>query len=107
MFEITTYKQRGAALCVISMLLSDCIKLLALNDSFIQSIYIYRYGHVFMADTGTSVGEISGHGRPINSCDFKSSRPFRIATGSEDNCIGIFEGPPFKFKMTKQVQINS
>ncbi|CAG0893048.1 unnamed protein product [Darwinula stevensoni] len=61
-----------------------------------------RYGHVFMADTGTSVGEISGHGRPINSCDFKPSRPFRIATGSEDNCIGIFEGPPFKFKMTKQ-----
>ncbi|CAG0914909.1 unnamed protein product [Notodromas monacha] len=61
-----------------------------------------RFGHVFMADTGTSVGEISGHGRPINSCDFKSSRPFRIATGSEDNCVGIFEGPPFKFKMTKQ-----
>lgn len=55
-----------------------------------------------MADTGTSVGEISGHGRPINSCDFKPTRPFRIATGSEDNCVGIFEGPPFKFKMTKQ-----
>ncbi|CAB3361024.1 Hypothetical predicted protein [Cloeon dipterum] len=61
-----------------------------------------RFGHVFMAETGTSVGEISGQSKPINSCDFKSSRPFRIVTGSEDNTIGVFEGPPFKFKMTKQ-----
>lgn len=61
-----------------------------------------RFGHVFMAETGTSVGEISGQSKPINSCDFRPSRPFRIITGSEDNTIGIFEGPPFKFKMTKQ-----
>ncbi|XP_074114594.1 actin-interacting protein 1 flr [Cotesia typhae] len=61
-----------------------------------------RFGHVFMADTGTSVGEISGQSKPINSCDFKPSRPFRLITGSEDNTIAIFEGPPFKFKMTKQ-----
>jgi len=60
-----------------------------------------KFGHVFMADTGTSVGEISGQSKPINSCDFKPTRPFRIVTGSEDNTIGIFEGPPFKFKMTK------
>ncbi|KAF4518341.1 hypothetical protein B566_EDAN007068 [Ephemera danica] len=48
---------------------------------------------------------VVGEGRersPINSCDFKPSRPFRIITGSEDNTIGVFEGPPFKFKMTKQ-----
>ncbi|CAG7726267.1 unnamed protein product [Allacma fusca] len=61
-----------------------------------------RFGHVFMADTGTSVGEISGQSKPINSCDFRPTRPFRIITGSEDNTIGIFEGPPFKFKMTKK-----
>jgi len=61
-----------------------------------------RFGHVFMADTGTSVGEIAGQSKPINSCDFRPARPFRIVTGSEDNTIGIFEGPPFKFKMTKQ-----
>ncbi|ODM88027.1 Actin-interacting protein 1 [Orchesella cincta] len=60
-----------------------------------------KFGHVFMSDTGTSVGEISGQSKPINSCDFKPTRPFRIITGSEDNTIGIFEGPPFKFKMTK------
>lgn len=58
---------------------------------------------MFMADTGTSVGEISGQSKPINSCDFKPTRPFRIITGSEDNTIGIYEGPPFKFKMTKTV----
>lgn len=61
-----------------------------------------RFGHVFMTETGTSVGEISGQSKPINSCDFRPSRPFRIITGSEDNTIGIFEGPPFKFKKTKQ-----
>ncbi|XP_054261578.1 actin-interacting protein 1-like [Macrosteles quadrilineatus] len=61
-----------------------------------------RFGHVFMAETGTSVGEISGQSKPINSCDFRPARPFRIVTGSEDNTIGVFEGPPFKFKMTKQ-----
>ncbi|XP_015115659.1 actin-interacting protein 1 isoform X2 [Diachasma alloeum] len=61
-----------------------------------------RFGHVFMADTGTSVGEISGQSKPINSCDFRPARPFRLITGSEDNTVAIFEGPPFKFKMTKQ-----
>lgn len=57
-----------------------------------------KFGHVFMMETGTSVGEIAGHSKIINSCDFKPSRPFRIITGSEDNFIGIYEGPPFKFK---------
>ncbi|XP_014231667.1 actin-interacting protein 1 isoform X2 [Trichogramma pretiosum] len=61
-----------------------------------------RFGHVFMAETGTSVGEISGQSKPINSCDFRPARPFRLVTGSEDNTIAVFEGPPFKFKMTKQ-----
>ncbi|XP_031778708.1 actin-interacting protein 1 isoform X1 [Nasonia vitripennis] len=61
-----------------------------------------RFGHVFMSETGTSVGEISGQSKPINSCDFRPSRPFRLITGSEDNTIAVFEGPPFKFKMTKQ-----
>lgn len=60
-----------------------------------------RFGHVFMTETGTSVGEISGQSKPINSCDFRPARPFRIVTGSEDNTIAIFEGPPFKFKKTK------
>lgn len=59
---------------------------------------VFRFGHVFMAETGTSVGEISGQSKSINSCDFRPARPFRLITGSEDNTIAVFEGPPFKFK---------
>lgn len=86
------------------MLILDVFKLI-----FILTLYFYvnRFGHVFMSETGTSVGEISGQSKPINSCDFRPSRPFRIVTGSEDNTVGVFEGPPFKFKMTKQVYFNS
>jgi len=54
-----------------------------------------------MAETGTSVGEISGQSKSINSCDFRPARPFRLITGSEDNTIGVFEGPPFKFKYVR------
>lgn len=70
---------------------------------FIRIIH-FRFGHVFMAETGTSVGEISGQSKSINTCDFRPNRPFRIVTGSEDNTVAVFEGPPFKFKMTKQVR---
>lgn len=60
-----------------------------------------KFGHVFLTDTGTSNGDISGQSRPINSCDFKPSRPFRIITGSEDNTAAVYEGPPFKFTGSK------
>lgn len=66
-------------------------------------MYRFRFGHVFMAETGTSVGEISGQSKAINSVDFRPARPFRIVTASEDNTLAVFEGPPFKFKCTKQV----
>lgn len=64
-----------------------------------------RFGHVFAMDTGTSIGEIAGHSKIINSCDFKPNRPFKIITGSEDTSVGIYEGPPFKFK--SQIQDHS
>jgi len=57
-----------------------------------------RFGAVIVWDAGSSVGEISGHTKPLLSCDFKAARPFRIATGGEDNQVNWFEGPPFKFK---------
>lgn len=38
--------------------------------------------------------------KSINSVDFKPSRPFRAITGSEDNAVSFFEGPPFKWKTT-------
>ena len=55
-----------------------------------------------MMDTGASVkGDLCGHTKAINSIDWKSSRPFRIVTGSEDNKVAFYEGPPFVFKCTK------
>ncbi|XP_074598989.1 actin-interacting protein 1-like [Brevipalpus obovatus] len=57
-----------------------------------------KFGHVFMMETGTSVGEITGHSKVINSCDFRPTRPYRVVTGGEDNLIAVLEGPPFKFK---------
>lgn len=57
-----------------------------------------KYGHAFFWDTGASVGEISGHAKPINSVSFKPSRPYRVITGSEDFAVNWYEGPPFKYK---------
>lgn len=59
-----------------------------------------KFGAVFLWDTGSSVGELSGHNKVINSVDIKQTRPYRLATGSDDNCAAFFEGPPFKFKFT-------
>lgn len=59
-----------------------------------------KFGHVFNAETGTSTGEIMGTSKPINSVDFKPTRPFRAIVGSEDNSVCFFEGPPFKWKKT-------
>ncbi|KAK7076863.1 WD repeat-containing protein 1 [Halocaridina rubra] len=61
-----------------------------------------KYAHVFMMDTGASVkGDLAGHTKAINSVSWKPTRPFRIVTGSEDNKVAFFEGPPFTFKCTK------
>ena len=64
-----------------------------------------RYGAAILADGGSSVGSISGHSKPITTCDFKPSRPFRVATGGEDNQSNFYAGPPFKFvKSNKEVR---
>ncbi|XP_076040118.1 actin-interacting protein 1 flr isoform X2 [Oratosquilla oratoria] len=61
-----------------------------------------KFAHVFMMDTGASVkGDLAGHTKAINTVDWKPTRPFRIATGAEDNKVAFFEGPPFTFKCTK------
>uniref|UniRef100_A0A4W3HTS5 WD repeat domain 1 n=1 Tax=Callorhinchus milii TaxID=7868 RepID=A0A4W3HTS5_CALMI len=58
------------------------------------------FGSVFLWDSGSSVGEISGHSKIINSVDIKQTRPYRIATGSDDFTTVFLEGPPFKFKIS-------
>jgi len=57
-----------------------------------------KFGAIFFADGGSSVGEITGHSKPCTSIDLKPTRPFRIVTGSEDLSVNWFEGPPFKYK---------
>ncbi|VDL70965.1 unnamed protein product [Nippostrongylus brasiliensis] len=59
-----------------------------------------RFGHVFLFDTGTSNGNLSGQSRPMSTIDFRPARPYRLVSGSEDNTVALFEGPPFKFKTT-------
>lgn len=72
----------------------------------IITVCVSRFAHVFMMDTGASVkGDLSGHTKAINSVSWKPTRPFRIATGSEDNKSAFYEGPPFVFKCTKAVSI--
>ncbi|XP_068133607.1 WD repeat-containing protein 1 [Hyperolius riggenbachi] len=59
-----------------------------------------KFGAVFLWDSGSSVGDITGHNKVINSVDIKQTRPYRLVTGSDDNNSVFFEGPPFKFKFT-------
>lgn len=51
-----------------------------------------------LADTGSKTGEVAGHAKQINSISFRSQRPFRIVTGSDDMGVNFHEGPPFKLK---------
>lgn len=55
---------------------------------------------VFSWDSGNNLGEISGISNPVISVSYRKHRPFRIATGSEDLGVNLYEGPPFKFSTT-------
>ncbi|KAL3314978.1 WD repeat-containing protein 1 [Cichlidogyrus casuarinus] len=57
-----------------------------------------KFASAILIDTGSTTGELMGMSRPINSIDLKQTRPYRVITGSEDNLVCFFEGPPFKFK---------
>jgi len=57
-----------------------------------------KYAHAFFMDSGSSVGELSGHIKPVTSISMKQTRPYRVASGSEDFHVNWYEGPPFKFK---------
>ncbi|KAJ8382280.1 hypothetical protein SKAU_G00030580 [Synaphobranchus kaupii] len=54
---------------------------------------------VFLWDSGSSVGDIYGHSKIVNSVDIRQTRPYRLVTGSDDKGSAFFEGPPFKYKM--------
>ena len=56
-----------------------------------------KFGHIILWDSGSSVGEITGHSKAINSIDYRPVRPFRVVTAGEDHLVCFFEGPPFKY----------
>ncbi|KAI9875457.1 MAG: WD40 repeat-like protein [Pleopsidium flavum] len=66
-----------------------------------------RFGHCITADSGNSVGEISGHSSQINSVSIRQQRPLRAATGSDDTSIVFYHGAPFKFNTSLRGQHNN
>ncbi|KAI1635144.1 WD repeat domain-containing protein [Biscogniauxia mediterranea] len=56
-----------------------------------------RFGHCITADSGNSVGEVSGHSKVINSVAIRPMRPLRAATVSDDMAMCFLHGAPFKF----------
>jgi WD40 repeat protein len=61
-----------------------------------------QFGAAFMFDSGSTVGEIIGHSKTINTCDVKQSRPYRAVTGGLDNLVNFFPGAPFKFEKSNK-----
>lgn len=59
-----------------------------------------RFGHAFAFDTGSSVGEISGHSKVVNAVAIRAQRPFRAVTAGDDTHLVFFTGVPFKFAKT-------
>lgn len=60
------------------------------------------FGRAFLFDSGSSVGEISGHSKTVNAVDIKPTRPYRAVTVSDDLSVNFFEGPPFKYKFSNK-----
>ncbi|CAM9279760.1 unnamed protein product [Ascophyllum nodosum] len=50
----------------------------------------------FMWDTGSNLGEVTGHSKRVISCDYRQVRPYRVMTASEDTRTIFYNGPPFK-----------
>ena len=63
-----------------------------------------RFGHCITADSGNTVGEISGHSSQINAVSIRQQRPLRAATGSDDTNIVFYHGAPFKFNTSLREQ---
>ncbi|XP_010036941.2 actin-interacting protein 1-2 [Eucalyptus grandis] len=79
----------------------DGLRIVASGDGKGKSLV-----RAFMWDSGTNVGEFDGHSRRVLSCAFKPTRPFRIVTCGEDFLVNFYEGPPFKFKLSRRDHSN-
>lgn len=58
------------------------------------------FGSSFLLDSGSSVGTIEGHSKPINAVATNSSRPYRALTVSDDAQVGWYTGVPYKLAHT-------
>lgn len=56
-----------------------------------------RFGHCITADSGNSVGEVTGHSKVANAVSIRQQRPLRAATVSDDSSMCFLHGAPFKF----------
>lgn len=56
-----------------------------------------RFGHCITADSGNTVGEISGHSAQVNAVSIRQQRPLRAATVGDDKNMVLYHGAPFKF----------
>ncbi|KAJ1311180.1 hypothetical protein OPQ81_009681 [Rhizoctonia solani] len=56
-----------------------------------------KFGVAFNADSGNSVGEITGHSKVLNATSIRHKRPFRAVTAGDDNMIVFYTGVPFKY----------
>lgn len=57
-----------------------------------------QFGAALTADSGNSVGDISGHAGPINGVSIRPKRPLRAVTVGEDSQVVFYHGAPFKFQ---------
>lgn len=64
------------------------------------------FAKVFTWDTGNSAGEMVGHNKRVITVSCKSTRPFRIMTGSEDQRTVFYSGPPYKFDRSNDTHTN-
>ncbi|BGP39649.1 WD40 repeat-like protein [Rhodotorula kratochvilovae] len=60
------------------------------------------WGASFSLDTGSSIGEISGHSKAVNAIAMRPGRPFRAVTGSDDFSVCVLNGVPFKYALTSR-----
>lgn len=69
----------------------DSARLIAVGDGR------ERFGACITADSGNSVGEVSGHSKQVNAVALRQQRPLRAATVSDDGSMCFLHGAPFKF----------
>lgn len=70
---------------------ADSVRIIAVGDGR------GRFGACITADTGNTVGEISGHSAKINCVSIRQQRPIRAVTGADEATVVFHQGVPFKY----------